>query len=60
MRCHEKRCWCVAGIKRLHQESFVDGSVISSAAYIRFWRHFIELQRMGIHSMPPSLRISEV
>lgn len=25
MRCHEKRCWCLAGIERLHQENFVDG-----------------------------------
>jgi hypothetical protein len=46
----------VAGIERLHQESFVDESVISSVAYIRFWRRFIELQRTGFHSMPPSLR----
>jgi len=29
MRCHEKRCWCLVGIERLHQESCVDGSVIS-------------------------------
>ena len=43
MRCHEKR----AGIERLHQEHLVDGSVISSVAYIRFWRRYIELQRTG-------------
>ena len=56
MRCHEKR----AGIERLHQEHLVDGSVISSVAYIRFWRRYIELQRTGFRSMPSSLRISEV
>jgi hypothetical protein len=28
--------------------------------YIRFWRRFIEFQRKGSHSIPPSLRISEV
>jgi hypothetical protein len=33
----------VAGIERLHQESFVDESAISLVAYIRFWRRFIEL-----------------
>jgi len=50
----------VAGIERLSQENLVDESVISLVAYIRFWRRFIELQRTGFHSAPPSLGISEV
>jgi hypothetical protein len=63
-RFFEKLCVAVrsavSGRNRTVALRDVDESVISLVAYIRFWRRFIELQRTGFHSTPPSLGISEV